>query len=820
VLLSRRELLELLGISAGGAVLGGCGRPWRLSDELVARAQRGPGLERQVQTVCGLCEGGCGVTVRLVDDLPVGLAGSPRHPLNRGGLCAVGQAGLEVLYSAERLEGPLRRGADGALQPTTWEEALAEIAGRLGELREAGEGRRVAVLSAEPGRLFDDLTQRFARALGSPNAAHLADAAALAYGLSQGLDGTPGFDLAHTDLAISFGLDLFEDGPAPLHAIAAMVGARPTERRAGLIHVGTRLSPSATKAAERVAVRPGTHAAFALGVAHVLVQEGRFDGRFVAERTFGFEDWIDEDGHQRLGFRRLLLEQYYPDRAASLCGCSPRQLVSVARRLARAAAPVALAGGEAVQGTNATWTVLAVHALNALLGAFDRPGGVLLPAPIPLTSLPALAEEPSASGSIFAAEDRGGVFGCDPVAALAEGVSSGRYPLEVLFVVGCDPLHDSPASEALSRALGRIPMVVTFASFLDDTAAAATHVLPGHVPLESWREATTPPGVSFSVLGLGHPVVEPLLDTRHPGDVLLELARRIGAPAAAALPWGSYQEYLRHRLEGLALSGQGSVVAGSFEESWIQFLELRGWRFQQHASEEALWRDLMLEGAWWNPVHSAGDWGRLLPTPSGRYELFSRVLERRLVELGGGDGASDPEAMARGIAALGLAAAGDEACLPHYEPPRSAGTGELDLVPFRPLTARGPFAVASPMVLEMFGYPLAMGWRTWAEIAPQTAAEHDLRDGDRVAVESDRGAVEAVLRLQAGAVPGVVHLPLGLGHRALHGDGGPIGGNPVVLLEPVTDDLSGTLSSTSTRVRLRLLERRRRGGPVPPGAHI
>lgn len=814
MILDRRELLTLLGLATAGATVGGCGARWRVPEELVERALRGPGLESFERTICGQCESGCGLTVRLVDGLPVGLKGNPDHPLNRGGLCPVGQAGLEVLYAPDRLSGPLRRDGEGGYRPVAWEEALGEVAERLAALRERGEGHRFALLNGEPGQLFGELADRVAHALGSPNVARSPRHPTLAYGLSQGLDQAPGFDLRHADLVVSFGLDLYEDGPAPVHAIAALVGSRRDDGRAGLVHVGTRLSPSASNAERWVPVRPGTHAAFALGVAHVLVREGRYDRRFVAEHTSGFDDWTDGEGRRRMGFRRLLLERYYPDRAARLCGCDASAVVAVARRLAGSETPLAVSGGEAVLGTNATWTAFAVHALNALLGAFDRPGGVVVPEPVSLTPLPVLPDAVVDGESIFAGGFKGGIFGSEPLATLADGLLADPGRVEVLLVAGADPLHESPAADRLRQALAHVPLVVTLTPFFTETAAAGHYVLPTHLPLEAWREATTPPTVGFSTLGIGHPVIEPLGDTRHPGDLLLELARRAGAVLGDEPPWEDYEGYLEHRIAGLAAAGQGTVASGPLEDSWIQFLEERGWRFLQHTDPRDLWKDLEREGVWWNPVHPPGNWGRLFPTASGRFELFSYALEERLVELGrrAGAGPADVDALAAGCTAAGLAAEGDEACLPHYEPPRPVDDGELVLVPFRPITARGPYAATSPMVLEMFGYPVLTGWRTWAEISPASAEELDLHDGDRVALESQRGTIEAVVRVHPGVVAGVVQVPLGLGRT---GDGGAAhGANPVTVLEAATDDLSGAFALAATGVRVRLLERRPHGGPA------
>ena len=813
MLIERRDFLKLIGGAAAAGAVSGCGRLWRVPDDLVELARRGPGVESHLNTICGLCEGGCGTTVRLVDGLPVGIKGNPRHPLNRGGLCPVGQAGLEVLYAPHRLQGPVRRGADGRFAQVGWEEALDEIGGRLAELAAAGGGARFAFWNDAPGELFHQLATRFAGALGSANVARAGDLAALPYRLAQGLDRVPGFDLARADAVLAVGLDLFEDGATPLHAISALVGSRPDGARAALLHVGSRLSPSATKAEQRIAVQPGSHAAAALGIAHVLVREGSYDRRFVAEHTFGFDDWTDDDGERHTGFRRLLLERYYPDRAARLAGCDAGAIIRMARRLARAAAPVAVCGGEATTGGNATWTVLAVQALNALLGAFDRPGGVLLPEPIPFSEPQPIAGD-AVAGELFAA---GGGLAADPGAALA-GAAAGD--LEALFICDSNPLHDSPLGGKLRAALARIPLVVAFSPFLDETAAAADFVLPASLALESWTESTTPPGTGFSVLGISQPVVEPLYETRHPGDVLLQLAGRVGDGAAAALPWESYESYLRDRLEGLVVSGQGAVVSGSFEESWVHFLEERGWRFLERGSPREFWQDLTREGGWWNPVHARQDWRRLFPTRTGRYEFFSLALEDHLRELGGGRGAGRREAVRRGAAALRLEATGDEACLPHFEPPSLAGEGELTLVPFRPITGRGRLGVVSPMVLEMYGYPSLTGWRTWVELAPRTAHELHLEEGDLVALETERGSIETVVRVEPGATPGVAHVPLGLGHEEMAGAARDVGENPIGLLPPLFDPLSGAPALTATRVRPRLVARRGRGGPRPvTGAH-
>jgi len=365
-------------------------------------------------------------------------------------------------------------------------------------------------------------------------------------------------------------------------------------------------------------------------------------------------------------------------------------------------------------------------------------------------------------------------------------------------------------------------MVVALTPFLDETAVHADFVLPTSVHVERWQDSTTPPGVAFSTLGIGKPVVEPLFDTRHPGDILLQLAARVFPGADPGMPWPEYSDYLKHRLKGLAISGQGSVVTGTFEDSWVHFLEERGWRFLENKGLDNLWNDLERKAGWWNPVRQRGNWARLLQTPSERFEFFSLTLEARLRQLGSGsdNGATGPEALQQGIDALGLEAVGDEACLPHFERPRVLGEGDLTLIPFRPITARGEVGVNSPMLMEMFGYPVYSGWDTWVELAAETAHELGVEYGDRVQVESDRSSIEAVVRVQPGTAPGVLHIPVGLGHRRPAVGAKAVGANPIELVMPDRDVIAGTVATTSTRVRVRLLQRRKHGGPPPEhGGH-
>src|SRR5262249_35755090 len=121
-------------------------------------------------TVCRQCAGGCGMLVRVIEGRAKKVEGNPDHPVNRGKLCARGQASVQEEYHPDRLQGPLQRVGDrgsGSLSATDWEAALDRLAGSLRDLQQAGRGNQVALLTGQLRGHQAVLVQRFAQALGA-----------------------------------------------------------------------------------------------------------------------------------------------------------------------------------------------------------------------------------------------------------------------------------------------------------------------------------------------------------------------------------------------------------------------------------------------------------------------------------------------------------------------------------------------------------------------------------------------------------------------------------------------------------------------------
>jgi molybdopterin-containing oxidoreductase family iron-sulfur binding subunit len=144
-----------------------------------------------------------------------------------------------------------------------------------------------------------------------------------------------------------------------------------------------------------------------------------------------------------------------------------------------------------------------------------------------------------------------------------------RGELDLLLVWDANPAFTLPG---FAEALTKVPTVVSFSSALDETASLASLALPAHTPLEAWGDHEPVAGV----LGLQQPVMAPVFDTRHLGDILLGAAKELGESAAAALAFEDFHEYLRGEWTKLQ---QKLAPKQDFEDFWAE-ARRRGGVFQ------------------------------------------------------------------------------------------------------------------------------------------------------------------------------------------------------------------------------------------------
>jgi anaerobic selenocysteine-containing dehydrogenase len=767
--LGRRTFLKLAGASAAAGALYRFGLA-PLSHRASSEEEFvGPPSDRRLLGICRLCAAGCGLSARVVDGRVVKLDGNPFHPNNEGKLCPKGQAGLQVLYDPDRIKGPMRRIGEG-WQQISWDEALMEIASALNRLRDSGHPERMAFLHDGKSGPTNDLIARFCRAFGTPNNLrqfrHSADGTPLARLLSQGWNGHAAYDWENTNYLLCFGgafLEAWQPLVRHLRAYARLRRGRPRQR-AKIVQIEPRASVTATKADEWIPINPGTEGALALGIAHVIVRDEAYDPGFVTEHTFGFENWTDEEGQEHVGFRTLVLRDYPPDRVATITGVDVETIERIAREFA--AAKPAVAAGDVSGYTNSLYSQWAVHALNALVGAIEAPGGVMRQIDPPLAPWPEPElDEMAAWGLTRPRADGAGDAGLAEDSAHA--LHQAPYPIEVLFLYHSNPVYDDPPGLEWEATLEDIPLVVSFSPYVDETSERADLLLPDCTYLEKWFLEPLEPSLGYPAVGLGRPVVEPLHDTRNTGDVLIALAQAVGGSLAAAMPWGGFVGALQERLRGLYEAGNGmpsGETAETFEVFWAQF---------------------QARAVWYAQSYTFGQWQHAFATPSGKFEFASQILHERL--------------RAQGVSFE------DEDLLPRYAEPEFAGDEteyRLHLRTFKPITYTERWPPNMPWLQEIYGLHVQEKWDSWVELNPETAHELGIHDGDLLRVASTEGSVELRARLWPGTPPDVVSIPLGQGHTAGGRWAENRGANPNALVAPLTDALSGELATQSTRVRV------------------
>ncbi len=771
----RRFLGFTIGAAAGTAVGGTASRAFiGLLSQADSSLFPPKGPESFTLSVCALCPGGCGLRVRRIGERVVKLEGNPLHPVNGGRLCPRGQAALQFLYHPDRAPGPLRRvGPRGSLAsfvPVSWEDALGEIGRRLRALREARRPEGLALLRGPSAGIGARLARRLVQAIGSPNDIALGtgeETATMALGLSMGGKTAPAFDLAAADYVLSLGSALLEAWSAPVHTMRAYGEFRQgrTGRRGKLLHAEPRLSLTGASADEWIAVRPGTEGTLALGIAGVLVSEGLYNKDFVVERTRGFEEL------------RGLLEKSYPlERVAAETGIAVNTVLRIAREFAAARRGLAVGPQKGPLLPGSLFAHLAAQVLNALVGNIDGPGGVLVAEEPPLAPWPALPSDPvAARGRAQARVDGAGshdspLLTSDPV-RLAEAILSGSpYPIEVLFLLGADPLFASPAPARFASALERVGLVVSFAAIPDDSALHADFILPEAHFLERWDLHQAPAGVAFPSVSLAAPALaKPLHDVRGVAEIVLDLAKRTGPEVAAAFPWTDVPALLRADMDGLYQARRGALMGTPFDEAWVRMMEGAGWWAPGYRSAEELWKKALECGGWWDPFYDHGDWSRVLRTASGRFEFRADVLARASEAKPAGGGAP---------------------------------SGAFVLQLFEPLAIAGGTGAELPFLQGLLDPGLEERWETWVEINPESATALGLRDRDFVRVQSGQGALTVRARLTPRVVPGVVAIPVGLGKRGGGRWARGTGANPLLLLAPTRDAESGLPDLAATSVEL------------------
>lgn len=521
--LSRRCFLQFCGGAAAGAVLSPL--PWKLLDDAAIWTQNWSWIPRTsggpvscLHTTCSQCPAACGLRLRLVGGRVVSAWGTVGHPVSDGRLCPLGLGIAQTRFHPARVRGAAARvgGSDQPWRLVDTRQAMAEVGRKVARLRDDGDAQSLAILDLRPGRALSVLYGDFLAAAGGghyltwPGGSDQATATlASLVDVQQLADRDFGYDLAGAHTVVSFGATV----PGICRSTAQVVHIAPNgSREASLAHTWLPLLP-------------GTEAALALGLAHLLRHQLPAGAALpLPGEGSGSAFWA--------AYGDLVLA-HTPEHVATVTGIACPELQAVAARLTGQGPALVLGGGNLGGGPLGAEEELAIGALNLQIRSLGQAGGLVL-----RPRLAALFEDQFPHRAVS-----------------LEDIPDGA--LDLLLVDGQRPDTPLPADLLRRKLRGKDSLVVAMSAFATGAAAQADLILPVAAAGE-WRDDVPGPALapqtSYSWAGEFAPPPDWAL---HPADLLAELAAAAQLPARYGRP--RHEEELRRRVTILAGREKGKV---------------------------------------------------------------------------------------------------------------------------------------------------------------------------------------------------------------------------------------------------------------------
>ncbi|MEP6941830.1 MAG: molybdopterin oxidoreductase family protein [Betaproteobacteria bacterium] len=530
------------------------------------------------------CPDTCALHISVENGRAVDIAGDPEHPTTRGTLCTKVARYLERTYSSQRVLHPMRRaGAKGGghFEQISWDEALATIAERFKAIAASPDGPQAIVPYSYAGTMgllqYGSMDRRFFNKLGASQLDRTICSTAGKAGYVATIGAAVGTDLEQFENARLILIWGSNPVVSNLHLWSRVQEAR--RRGAKLVAIDPYRSLTAEKCHVHLALLPGTDAALALGMMHVLIRDGLLDDEYIANYTLGFEQ-----------LRERALE-WTPERAAAVTGLTAEDIVTLARDYGTTRPAVIRLNYGMQRHAGAGMAVRTVACLPALVGAWRDPaGGALL----------------SSSGTYpvdLKALERPDLIWNKPrvinMSTIGDALLDARDPpIRALYVYNSNPVAVAPESAKVLRGFAREDLFcVVHDVFLTDTADFADIVLPATTQLEHIDIHTS---YGHLYVLANNRAIEPLGEAKPNTEVFRQLAAAMGFD----------EDCFRESDESMARHALRTTDPRADGIDWDSLKE-RGWQRLNVPSPYA-------------PFAQGG-----FPTPSGKCEFYSESMARQ-----------------------------------------------------------------------------------------------------------------------------------------------------------------------------------------------
>ncbi len=528
-------------------------------------------------STCWECSTRCGSLVTVKNRRVTKVGPNVDHPGSKGAFCVKGIRALpELTYSPNRIARPMRRSGSrgsGQWDQISWDEALNEIADRLLAVR-AKYGPE-SLIGAVSSAFFSRgaMVALLMRSLGSPNWMMNQDLCGGCRALSDkvtGLGIVGGEDVDNTRCALIVGRN-----PSAADPVQWMALKRAKKNGAKLVVIDPAETPAANAAEIWLRPTPGSDAAIALSMTHVIIEEGLYDREFITNWTVGFDKL------------RQRASEFPPARAAALSGVSEDDITKAARLYADG--PSCFVSGHGIDAfSNGVQTFRAFHCLVAITGNVDRKGGnIRVKRPegfrnyIDILHDRDFALPPSTAAKTLGADQfplwagpKGWQTSVHNPTAIDAILTGKPYPVRAMYVSGVNIAVTYPDTRKVMTALKSLDFLAVASHMMTPTSEIADIVLPKTTGLEEEEVSLEP---SAQIICYTKPVKEPEGDARSDFEFTTDLARRIealGVNTRKFFPWETKQEFNEYligdEIDQELLKKQGwapfKYQIGNFEE--------------------------------------------------------------------------------------------------------------------------------------------------------------------------------------------------------------------------------------------------------------
>jgi anaerobic selenocysteine-containing dehydrogenase len=493
-----------------------------------------------MKTICAFCHASCGMIVKVNGGIISEVRGDPEHPTNKGILCPKGQAAIEFVHCRDRLLHPQLK-TRGGFRRVSWQEALDIAADRLGKLREKyGPGSLLRFAGAPMDYEGRDAFIQLMASYGSPNFTGAGNLCSIPriVGMKSVFGNAPEPDYKHAKLIIFWGANPRGSARYGHYSIEEEFGdfrsliLEARKRGIRVITVDPVYSETARASDSWVSLEPGTDAALALSMIHVIIKERIYDEQFVKDWTAGFEAL------------QAHVEDSTPEWGERMTGVSASTIEGLAREYALTGPATIRDGNGLDMHTNGVQAVRAIMFLIALTGNYDRPGGnVIFPwvrqSVLPTPESMSQVQEKRISQKQFP------LFPDIPSPALLDDLLSGGSP-RAMIVPHSNPVLVLANTRKVKEAFGKLDFLIVFEVFPTATAQMADLILPSTTFLERYGyRAYSNRGGGF--LSLRQKVIEPVGETRSFPEVEYEIAKRLGL--GEGYPFKNNVEWVEYMLK-------------------------------------------------------------------------------------------------------------------------------------------------------------------------------------------------------------------------------------------------------------------------------